>query len=1006
MDENKKYRKFKLSIIIITFVLVSMLAMNFFFTIKTPFSGTTYLQLPSNFYITQSIPAKLIKSNFNVNQINESDILNYSEKLNSSIPPGSFILAVNGNFIDTKIFKDRNSAIEAITKLLKLSPEKTMITVLIPNTYPQIEEMSGPEYFRKYSKEYEINTNEVYINFGNDSHFLGEQESTEIKQEGIKKITILQEGIFLGFLADGGATDRAGIKTGDILLSVDGVKWKVVMSKIENGYFLDYNSLYKLRTQPTGKPLNYKILRGNEIFDIKVQLATFGIPLKLLVYFLIGLLFIAVGWLYAFFHPQYIGSRLSGLWLILLGFVIGTQMQIIPLEFKIYGIIFTMLKESVALITLPIVLHSFTYFPTEIKEISSKKWIHLTLYAFFLIQIILFSVTYLAEIRVFSSLIFGLITLAAIIFYVIVRIIFRKNYDKKYKGIGKWVLTYFISVLFIGNIPTIIPITDSNILNIFWYVNIITTSLIPILYLFIAWKFRIYDITVKMKKNLQYYILTIFWLISMSAIAVYSIWSLSQLNFSFLNIKLIGSNIEFFSGKNGLDANTGFEKFLFLLISVLIIFIVYKLTKAIQKILDEKFYRQKFDYKKSQNELIKLIQTNFKLHDLAGIIVEKLSVLVHLKRVATVFYGKKGNSEDISPEAIYCFDSKLGNEFCYLIDTRLYDIFNSFETIVSVERLPDWGHDTFSKNGIHFIIPIKSKHSLLGMIFIGEKLSESAMTKEDFDFINSITSHISVAIENALLYEELAKQERIRHELELARSIQLASLPHTLPHIKGLDVSGVSIPAHEVGGDFYDFFNGNGNNLTVVVGDVSGKGTSAALYMSKIQGIFRTLNEFKLNPKDLLIRANRLLYKNIESNSFITAIGANFDFNKKELLLSRAGHLPLIKFNNLSSKIEYLQTPGIGLGLANEDVFANSIDEIRFKFEKGDIFFFLSDGLSEARNTQMEEFGLDRLTKIIKENSMKSSKYICDEIIKEVKKFAGETGQFDDITAVVVKIID
>jgi sigma-B regulation protein RsbU (phosphoserine phosphatase) len=278
------------------------------------------------------------------------------------------------------------------------------------------------------------------------------------------------------------------------------------------------------------------------------------------------------------------------------------------------------------------------------------------------------------------------------------------------------------------------------------------------------------------------------------------------------------------------------------------------------------------------------------------------------------------------------------------------------------------------------------------------------MTSDDFDFIHSVTSHISVAIENALLYEDLAEQERMRHELEIARNIQLSSLPQSLPHISGLDVSGISIPAHEVGGDFYDFYNGNGNDLTVVVGDVSGKGTSAALYMSKVQGIMRTLNEFDLSPRDLFVRTNRLLYKNIESNSFITAIGAHFDFGKREILLSRAGHLPLIKYSAKTGQIEYLLTSGIGLGLANEDIFTNAIEEIRYSFEKGDVFLFLSDGLTDARNTKMEEFGLERLADIVIDNSDKSSKNLCDEIIREVNEYAGETGQFDDITAVVVKV--
>jgi sigma-B regulation protein RsbU (phosphoserine phosphatase) len=1003
MNEKIKYRKFRIFTVALTTLLFGVLLVNFFLTIRTPFSGTTYLQLPSHFYITENISGKLIKqSSHEIIKSKENKEKVVQDKFTNFIPPGSFLLAVNNNFVDLKKYKDSTEALKYVIKLIHNSGNHLNISVFIPNTYPPIEEMSTPEYFRKYIRTYEVKTKDILAGISNAV------EDRNSKENGITldKITFLHNGIFLGYLAEGGATDRAGIKSGDILLSVDNVAWKVELNPSNNGYFLDYKSLYKLRTQPKGIPLNYLVLRENQLLDIPVTLATFGIPVKLLIYFAIGIIFILVGWIYAFNNPQYIGSRLTGLWLILMSFAFGTSMQIVPLEYKLYGTIFSFMKETVAFISLAVILHSFSYFPSENREITRRKWIHIAIYSVFIIQIILIYVGYFAKMQLFNDSVFILATFPTIIFYIVLRIIYRKSADKKYSRVGIYMIAMFTSVLLLGNLPGIIPMEGTVFPIILWYFGTVLTALIPIFYLLIAWKYRIFDISIKIRKNMQYNLLTVFWHFIMLAFAVYSIWLVSTLNLAFLNVSLSGSNLEFFSNKNGLESSVEFEKILFLMASAIILIIIYKFDRAVQKIIDEKFYRQKFDYKKSQNELVKLIQTNFTLRDLARIIVVKLSELVHLKRVGTVFYHQHNNAAlQLKPQAIFCYDSKVGNDFCNILDPAYYDVFSQFDTIVSIERLPDWIRENLERNGIKYIIPVKSKKLLLGTIYLGEKLSETAMTTDDFDFINSITSHISVAIENAFLYEELAKQERIRHELEIARNIQLASLPQSLPHISGLDVSGVSIPAHEVGGDFYDFYNGNGNDLTVVVGDVSGKGTSAALYMSKVQGILRTLNEFDLNPKDLFIRTNRLLYKNIESNSFITAIGAHFNFDKREFLLSRAGHLPLIKYSGRTGKIEYLITSGIGLGLANEDVFYNSIEEIKYPFEKDDIFFFLSDGLPDARNTSMEEFGMDRLTDIIKNNSGNTSKFLCDEIIKEVREYAGETGQFDDITAVVVKVI-
>lgn len=978
-----------------TGILSGILIVNFLMTIKTPFSGTTYLQLPSNFYVTDEIEGELFrKSDYEI-QTDDLEKRNLSKRIENLIPPGSFILAVNDNNFDLKKFKDSISGINYVKNLLGNASDYAYIKVLIPNSYPTVEETSGAESFRKYSREYKVKKD-----------ILLKRSLSSDKIQDLKNIKYIKDGIFLGFLAKGGATDRAGIQSGDILLSVDNIKWEVEFQPGEKGYFLTYKSLYKLRTQPKGVPLNYKILRENQIIEKQVVLATFGIPISLLIYFISGFLFITVGWVYAYNHPQYLGSRLTGLWLILMGFVFGSQMQMLPIEYRIYSLIYVALKESAALISLPIILHSFSYFPSEHKSMTRKKWLHLSIYLIFIVQLILVFITIFAKIQLFNSAIFLWISLPVIGAYVAIKFLSGKSIDKTYKKVNYLMMSIFSLVIIFGNLPYLLNHQNPIVLQISWYGATILTTLIPIFYLIIAWKYRIYDITFKLRKSIQYNMLTFLWQMIMFGIGGFAVWSITKLDLSNLRLKVIGNNIEFFTQNEAIKQTTSFEKIIFLIIIALVLIVIYKFSFAVQKILNQKFYRQKFDYKMSQNELIKLIQTNFTLRDLAKIIVEKLGSLVHLKRVGTVFYQKAQSKKDSKPGAIYCYDSKIGNEFCNILNTDYYEMFSQLDSLVSIDRLPDQIKENLESNGIKYIIPIKSKKVLIGTIYIGEKLSETAMTKDDFDFMTSIISHISIAIENAFLYEELAEQERMRHELNIARNIQLASLPQSLPHISGLDVSGISIPAHEVGGDFYDFYNGNGNDLTVVVGDVSGKGTSAALYMSKVQGILRTLNEFNLNPKDLFVRTNRLLYKNIESNSFITAIGAHFNYEKREILLSRAGHLPLIKYSSKTRCIEHIVTPGIGLGLANEEVFDNSIDEKKYDFEKGDIFLFLSDGLTDARNMQMEEFGFDRLSEIILDNTDKTSKYLCDEIIREVKEYAGDSGQFDDITAVIVKVTE
>jgi serine phosphatase RsbU (regulator of sigma subunit) len=321
-----------------------------------------------------------------------------------------------------------------------------------------------------------------------------------------------------------------------------------------------------------------------------------------------------------------------------------------------------------------------------------------------------------------------------------------------------------------------------------------------------------------------------------------------------------------------------------------------------------------------------------------------------------------------------------------------------------VEYLPAALKEKFRQPEFHYVIPIRSKEKLVGVTLMGEKMSESAYTPEDLEFLGAVSKQASVAIENAFLYEELAGQERLKHELAIARKIQLESLPQSTPAIPGLEISGVSIPAMEVGGDYFDYLNGDATKLTVIIGDVSGKGTSAALYMAKVQGILRSLHAFGLSPRQLFIRANHLLCSDLEKKSFVTAMGAAFDTTKREIVLSRAGHLPLYHYNAAAARMETIIPRGLGLGLSPEDLFADALEERRIAYNPGDIFVFVTDGITEGQRETGEEFGDDRLKDILEKSSTAPALTIRDSIVGEVKKFAGTATQHDDQTIVVVKV--
>jgi len=300
------------------------------------------------------------------------------------------------------------------------------------------------------------------------------------------------------------------------------------------------------------------------------------------------------------------------------------------------------------------------------------------------------------------------------------------------------------------------------------------------------------------------------------------------------------------------------------------------------------------------------------------------------------------------------------------------------------------------------ISPIIIKEVVIGLFLLSAKKREVPYTKGEKKFLSTLIRQGGFAIENALLYEDLTEQERLKRELEIARLVQQKLLPQTKPQIAGLDIDGVCIPAAEIGGDYYDYFLINNHTIGIAIADVTGKGTSAAFYMAVVKGIMLSLTSIFTSPKQLLSELNRRLYGKMDRKIFITMIYAIIDLRKKVLKFARAGHNALIVRNAENSSVECLTPDGIGLGLEQGDLFDSTISEQHIKFQTGDAFIFYTDGISEAMNGQREEFGEERLVDIIVQTNHQSSAFIRERIIDTINTFAQGAPQHDDITMVTV----
>jgi serine phosphatase RsbU (regulator of sigma subunit) len=254
------------------------------------------------------------------------------------------------------------------------------------------------------------------------------------------------------------------------------------------------------------------------------------------------------------------------------------------------------------------------------------------------------------------------------------------------------------------------------------------------------------------------------------------------------------------------------------------------------------------------------------------------------------------------------------------------------------------------------------------------------------------------------LLRESAEKERLEEELRIARQIQMSLLPQGSVGLRGLRVAALCLPAAEVGGDYYDLLPLADTRLGVLVADVSGKGTSAALYMAELKGLVLSLSRIYDSPATLLKQANRILSANLDSRSFITMTYAIVDTQTRTMRFARAGHNPLIQLEASSGRTRVLAPQGLGLGIDPGDRFDEILEEMEVPLVPGDHFLFFTDGLSEAMNPSAELFGEQRLRDLLEGAPELASEPLKERILAEVRAFAAGTAQHDDMTMVLLQV--
>jgi sigma-B regulation protein RsbU (phosphoserine phosphatase) len=443
-----------------------------------------------------------------------------------------------------------------------------------------------------------------------------------------------------------------------------------------------------------------------------------------------------------------------------------------------------------------------------------------------------------------------------------------------------------------------------------------------------------------------------------------------------------------------------------ILATLLIAALFNPVRERVRQFVDRRFYPNRFLYREAvhsfSHQLVKVVD----LEKLLDLLFACFSETMRIRPVALLWHQEK--------EQAYAIRKTSGVEpsagLRFTSQDKLIRRLMSTQQIVDLSALQEQ-QDFLSADEkarwevleTELAMPLRAKGRVCGFFSLGMKDDDEPYYKEDLDLLAMLCDQVNISLENAILTEELREQDRLKKELEVARRIQLSTLPQNDPEVAGLDVSGVSIPAFEVGGDYYDYLDFTDGRFGVVIGDVSGKGTSAALYMSQLKGILKTASRYHRSIKDLLIEVNSITYKNIEAQAYITLMCAAFDIETRQLSLAKAGHLPLIHYSAGDRRCRQLIPKGIGIGLEQGEIFKAELEETRLGFGAGDVFVFYTDGVIEARNPDGEEFETEPLLNLIQQNGWASAAELRDRIISQVREFAGEASQRDDMTLVVVK---
>lgn len=429
-------------------------------------------------------------------------------------------------------------------------------------------------------------------------------------------------------------------------------------------------------------------------------------------------------------------------------------------------------------------------------------------------------------------------------------------------------------------------------------------------------------------------------------------------------------------------------------------------TRRLRTFVDRRFFREAIDTERVLTELGTEARTMVDASTLLDTVCRRLAAALHVSRIAAFLQDDHG------------YELALALGLGAAPKLRFADNGNPIERlrqdskplVLYPEDPRSWHHrlseaDDLRLLGTQLLIPLHGRDSLLGFLSLGAKSSEEAYSPSDLRVLGSVGSQVGLALENvrlaAMIAVEIASRERVNRELEIAREVQERLFPQTLPAVDGLDYAGRCRPARGVGGDYYDFLALPDGRFGLAIGDVSGKGVSAALLMASLQASLRGQTTFGTpGLGDLMARVNRLVCDASSANRYATFFYATYDAASRRLDYVNAGHnAPMLL--RREGQVERLDRGGPVVGLLEVAVYESTAVDLC----PGDLLVAYTDGLSEAMNPEGEEWGEERLIAAVQRCVGLPALQIVDRLARMADDFVSGAPQHDDMTVVVARLM-